>query len=821
MTGEPSTQSLVASVLVVHTKDHVYRLRAGSAYQIGRDPRADIVLADPRVSARHAVLELRDDGWEIDDAGSRNGTFHAGHRIHRMVIDSDQTFRLGHSRDGEELACSVVLPQGHEPGGDSDTDRTRDQTISSADPGHALDDEATFTQLEPTVPRRALHSTRPTGGASQNIRIAPQGLRIGRAADNDVSLGDLLVSRHHAEVRRTDAGRYKIVDLGSHNGTYVNGSRVETAELSESDLIGIGHTTFRLVGDELREFVDTGDVSVSVQNLTVRTPEGKVLLDGLGFPIPQRSLVGVIGPSGAGKSTLLGAVTGLRPATEGTVRYDGRDLYTDYDELRYRIGLVPQEDILHTQLATRTALLYAAELRFPGDTRSAEREQRVDEVLAELGLTRHANTRIDRLSGGQRKRVSVALELLTKPSLLFLDEPTSGLDPGLDKTVMEMLAELAHDGRTVIVVTHSVANLDSCDRLLVLVPGGRLAYYGPPEEGLEHFGQRSWASVFQSFENEPDRDWAREFRDSPRFDRYVAGGLTDDVGPGKVAAPAPPPAQQSKLTQLSTLCRRYLAVIASERSYLVLLGVMPILLGGLVAAVPSGSGFTGAPGTNSDALTKLMVMAFAACFIGTGNAIREIVKEQTIYRRERAAGLSAGVYLMSKMLVLGVITTVQAAVLVVIGTIGVQLPPSGTFTAPLLELILAMAMLGVASLALGLLVSASVNSSEKTLPLLIVLSMAQLVLSGGLVRLVGTPGLAQVSWFAPSRWGFGAAASTVDLDTIAPHPGVAEPMWAHSIGTWLIDMGITAALGLVFLALAWYRLHQMRPRRRGARRGRL
>ncbi|WP_245548129.1 ATP-binding cassette domain-containing protein [Nocardia pneumoniae] len=734
-----------------------------------------------------------------------------------MVIDHDETFQLGHAVDGEQLACSLEAPPGHDSDGEIGGD-----TMVVPDPGYDLDDEATVTKFEPGLPRRVSRASSTAAHPGAVVRITSGTLRIGRAADNDIVVPDLMVSRHHAELRVTDAGRYRIVDLDSHNGTYVNGSRVDSVELSDSDLIGMGHTTFRLVGDELRESVDTGDVSVSVQNLTVRTPEGKVLLDEVSFPIPERSLVGVIGPSGAGKSTLLGAVTGLRPATEGTVRYDGRDLYTDYDELRHRIGLVPQEDILHSQLPTRRALLYAAELRFPGDTHSEEREQRVDEVLEELGLARHADTRIDRLSGGQRKRVSVALELLTKPSLLFLDEPTSGLDPGLDKTVMEMLSELAHDGRTVIVVTHSVANLDACDRLLVLVPGGRLAYYGPPAEGLRQFGQRSWAEVFQAFDREDERDWAGEFRASPRFQQHVATGLTDDVGPAEVQTPpAPPPAPQSKFSQLSTLCRRYLAVIASDRSYLALLGVMPLLLGGLIAAIPSGEGFTGAPGTNTDAPTKLMILIFAACFVGTGNSIREIVKEQTIYRRERAAGLSSGVYLMSKLLVLGVITILQSVVLFFIGTIGESMPAKGIFTSVELELILAMAMLGIASLALGLLVSVSVNTSEKTLPLLIVLSMAQLVLTGGLVRLPGTPVLEQLSYLSPSRWGYGAGAATLDLDTLSPHTGAPDPLWKHTLGTWLLDMGVTAGLGVVFLALAWYRLYQLRPRRRGARQARL
>ena len=310
-------------------------------------------------------------------------------------------------------------------------------------------------------------------------------LRIGRTSDNDLVLSDLSISRHHAELRKTSDGKYQIVDLGSHNGTFVNGQRVTSATLTEKDIVGIGHATFRLTDGELREYIDTGDVSLVAQDLVVQVSGGKILLDHVSFPLAERCLVGIIGPSGAGKSTLLGALTGMRPADRGVVLYDNRDLYKDYAELRTRIGLVPQDSIMHTQLTTQRALRYAAELRFPPDTHARERHARVDEVMSELALTRHAETRADKLSGGQLKRVNVALELLTKPSLLFLDEPTSGLDPGLDKSVMEQMRDLAHDGRTVIVVTHSVANLDVCDRLLVLVPGGKVAFFGPPQEGLQ------------------------------------------------------------------------------------------------------------------------------------------------------------------------------------------------------------------------------------------------------------------------------------------------------------------------------------------------
>ena len=232
-------------------------------------------------------------------------------------------------------------------------------------------------------------------------------LRIGRTPDDNLVLSDLSISRHHAELRKSSSGKFEIVDLGSHNGTFVNGQRVTSATLTEKDIVSVGHATFRLTDGELREYIDTGDVSLVAQDLVVQVGGGKILLDHVSFPIAERCLVGIIGPSGAGKSTLLGALTGMRPADRGVVLYDNRDLYKDYAELRTRIGLVPQDSIMHTQLTTQRALRYVAELRFPPDTHARERNARVDEVMSELALTRHAETRADKLSGGQLKRVNV------------------------------------------------------------------------------------------------------------------------------------------------------------------------------------------------------------------------------------------------------------------------------------------------------------------------------------------------------------------------------------------------------------------------------
>jgi ABC transport system ATP-binding/permease protein len=756
---------------------------------MGRDPHSDIVVGDPKVSWRHATLRLEHDRWLLEDVGSTNGTFVGRQRVQRVEITDTCEVRLGHPDSGPVISCSFAA----EP--------TREATAAATTAG-------------PQQPRPSTPGER---APSAIMQLPAKVLRIGRADDNEVVVSDLSVSRRHAELRKAPRGGYEIVDLGSHNGTYLNGQRVNSAMVTESDVIGIGLATFRLVGDELQQFIDTGDVSLNARGLTVRLPSGKVILDDVSFPLGERCLLGVIGPSGAGKSTLLGALTGMRPATSGSVLYDGRDLYTDYAELRHRIGLVPQENILHTQLSARRALRYAAELRFPQDTSSAERERRIGEVLGELSLTAHADTRASSLSGGQQKRVNVALELLTKPSLLFLDEPTSGLDPGLDLSVMEMMSGLAGDGRTVIVVTHSVANLNICDRLLVLVPGGKVAYFGPPADGLRHFSKPGWAQVFRAFEAEPDRDWAGEYRRSEFCAQYITAAVqADQSAAAAVRAMPPPPRSRNRLAQLSTLARRYVAVIASDRNYVGVLALLPIILGGLIRAVPDPPGLAGR--NNGNAQQVLLILIMGACLTGVANAVRELVKERAIYTRERAAGLSAGSYLWSKLVILGLISAVQAVVLVLIGVVGRPLPTQGAFltSMPLVELILAVAVLAVASMTVGLLISAVVNSSDKTMPLLVVAVLVQVVLSGGVFPLNGKAGLEQFSWFSPSRWSFGATASTANLSQIAPEAlgTKPDPLWNHSPHTWLLDMAMPIVLSAAFIWLTWWRLNRVSPGRR-------
>jgi ABC-type multidrug transport system ATPase subunit/ABC-type multidrug transport system permease subunit len=622
-------------------------------------------------------------------------------------------------------------------------------------------------------------------------------VRIGRAADNDLVIDDLIVSRRHAELRALPDGTYAIADLGSHNGTFLNGSPVTVAPIAPGDIVGIGHSAFCLVGDQLQEYVDTGEVSLDVQDLTVAVDRGrKTLLDHVSFPVGEKCLLAVVGPSGAGKSTLLNALTGQRPADHGTVLYDGRDLYRDYAELRQRIGLVPQDDILHAQLTVRSALSYAAELRFPQDTAKAERRARVDEVIRELGLEQRADQPVHSLSGGQRKRVSVALELLTKPSLLFLDEPTSGLDPGMDRSVMHMLRGLADDGRTVIVVTHSVLSLDVCDRLLVLAPGGRIAYYGQPEDALAFFGFEQWPEAFEAFEHDRDRDWAGDFRFSPFHRHYVTEATAQPRVPRSGPVVITPPARpRSRGAQLGTLVRRYTTALVADRTFLAIMIALPFVMGAMARAL------AGSRLTQETAMNALLILCVGGVLTGAANAVRELVKERTIYQRERAVGLSRSAYLMSKVVVLGAITVLQAVVLTLVALLGVDLNTphgEGVLMPPLVEITVAVALLAFTAMMLGLLVSALVHKEEVTMPLLVLLAIVQVVFCGALLKLDGVPGLEQLSWLVPSRWALGAMAGTVGLARIVPGDLTGDPLFKHSAGVWLLNIAMLVVLSAVF-----------------------
>ncbi|MEV4558856.1 FHA domain-containing protein [Kitasatospora sp. NPDC049285] len=867
-------------------------LEPGRSYTIGRDPNSDFPFDDARVSWRHASLTFDGTGWQLTDHGSTNGTFVGGARVAQTAVHPGGVIHLGNGQNGPRLAFSApagapaapsdiheaatsratpgqqapyqqqpfpggpAAPQGHRP---PPVQQPIPQSWDAPTPRPGFPQQQSAPVQQPAVPPQAPYQqppvtpgqppvqpqppVHPLGGQPQQggglgnptmVRSLAAGMRtirIGRALDNDIVVSDLQVSRHHAELRQLPDGRWEIVDLGSHNGIFLNGQPVQRQLMGPQDRLTVGHSSFVLVGDQLQEFVDNGAVTFSAHHLTVEVEHKggkKILLNDVSFSVPEKSLVAVIGPSGSGKSTLLRALTGYRPADRGEVLYDGRNLYRQFAELRSRIGLVPQSEILHKELTVRTALKYAARLRFPGDTESAERERRIDEVLYELRLDKRADNRITALSGGQQKRVSVALELLTKPSLIFLDEPTSGLDPGMDREVMQTLRGLADDGRTVLVVTHSVAELALCDRLLVMAPGGSVAYFGPPGEALHFFGYETWADVFQAFENYPDHDWAGRYRNSVHHRQYSADvdAVATQAQPN-VHAQMRPSKPQSWGSQLWTLIRRYLSVIASDKGFIALSVLLPLVLGAVSAVIPDKCGL--APcgnGRNDVARLILMVVAFSACLSGSANSVRELIKERAIYERERATGLSRSAYLLSKIIVLGAISFLQGGIISAIAFKVRTLPAEGLLLKhmPAAEMAIGVILLSFSSMMVGLAISSLVKTAEKTMPLLVMFAIVQMVFTGAIFQLFDKPGLEQFAWLMPARWGVAASGNTLDLAHISPvvvarppETSPVDPLWDHSIGYMILNWiaMIVISVGLAFAIQRFQKRHEPEVMQKG------
>jgi ABC-type multidrug transport system ATPase subunit len=613
-------------------------------------------------------------------------------------------------------------------------------------------------------------------------------------------LGDVLVSRRHAKLVQTETG-WTLTDLGSTNGTFLNGQLIATAPVVEGDIITLGNTDLTIRDGKLdyrrSESEKTGGLYVS--DLEFRVKSGQTLLRGVNLRSAPGTLTAVIGPSGAGKSTLARVLSGVTSPTQGSVDFDGFNVHSSFELIRSRIGLVPQDDVLHISLELEQALRYAAKLRLHADEDGRTRDEQVNRVIRQLELDKHREKRIDKLSGGQRKRASVALELLTEPALLILDEPTSGLDPALDRQVMRSLRELATADRAVLVITHSVACLDMCDDVLVLAPGGMPAYYGPPNRIRDFFGTDDWADIFERVANDPEA----------AFDRYK-----DE---GKVVPRAPEEHRRNTkdalipkmpvFEQFRTLCARQMSLIWADRGYLAFLLLLPIVVGMLVLVVPGVTGLGAADNDSPAEPSQLLAMLIiGAAFMGASISIRDLVGERAIFLRERAVGLPVSAYLASKMLVFGVFAIFMAGVLSVVTFLVKPAPIQAILVPwPAFELFLALALTAVASMILGLLLSSIVRSGEQVMPLLVIVLMAQLVLNGGLLPLADRPFFYTLSDFILAKWGLAMAASGVNLPGISP--AIEEdPLWVHSIDNWLLSAACMIAMAIAFATFTRLRL---------------
>jgi len=632
-------------------------------------------------------------------------------------------------------------------------------------------------------------------------------ITIGRLPENDLVLSDPQVAGRHARIASME-GRWVIFDQDTTAGTYVNRQRVHVSDLKDGDEILIATHKVFLDGLSVKSFRGREGVGIDAVNLTRELRDGRRILDGISLSIQPGEFVAIVGGSGTGKTSLLHALNGFAPATSGSVLYNGLSLYRNPGLFRPLLGYVPQDDIVHPQLTVGRTLYYAAKLRLPADTRREETGERIKEVLAAVGLAEREHTEVKRLSGGQRKRASVALELLAKPRALFLDEPTSGLDPALEGRMMALFRDLTESGATVIVSTHVIQNLGLCDKIAWMTQGGRLVFFGSPAEALRHFRVQQFADIYPLLEDEETREhWVGAFKDSPAYRANVAGRLeTIEEGAPEAAAnaeerrEAPAPAKANLPRQLLWLTVRYAETLSRDLAGLALLLLQAPAIALALLIIFGRDIFAPTSAEGGDALRgviALHMITASAIFLGASNAAREITKEAAIYARERLVNLNVLPYVMSKLIVLSLLCLFQSVALVLIFAARVDLSSLGWEVYP--GLIAAVFLTALAGLAMGLLVSAISANSDRAMATVPVLLIPQLIFAGAQVPIEKM--LAPAQWISQlmiSKW---ALQLTGRLTDLAPRfneqfpPNIADPYSTQfdisTLAPWFVLEGLT------------------------------
>lgn len=644
---------------------------------------------------------------------------------------------------------------------------------------------------------------------------------IGRASRNDLALPSLSVSRFHAKLEIED-GAARLSDVGSANGTYVNGARIQSHTLVLGDIIRIG--PYRLVYQDgaIEHYDDSRAVRLDAHEVT-KVIGGTGILHNLSFSVLPGEVFAIAGTSGAGKSMLLGALNGTRPPTSGHILVNGADFYSAFDALRPLIGYVPQENILPSRLGVQRALHYVARLRLPPDVSSEEAERRVEEAMRQLDLYDRRDVQIEHLSGGQQKRASIAAELIASPGLFYLDEPTSGLDPGLTRRVTAIVRELAAGGSTVIIISHDVESLQAADRVLFLGNGGRLVFIGTVSEALTYFEVDDLAEIYPRVEAEDSAKLERQFQESEHYRAKVAPGLVQAApqeGEESSAVIWDPVAAisagarggASAWRQFWIATARYIESMFGDRLYLaLLLGQAPIVALLLILVAKSTdlqpppaeaiaqAGLVGIPAAKLAATLPIMLAASATWF-GAINSAREIVKELPILQRERLAGLRTGPYLGSKFIVLLAICLFQTTVLLGIISLKVDLPSSGVLMWGPLELWISLSLAAAAALGLGLLLSASFQNADRAQSLVPIILIPQLIFVGG----PGTGMVGQwLSYLMGTHWSVEAMKVTAGI----PYNTDATGFGAVDL---LLRWAALVVMMVVLLSLAAWRISRRR-----------
>ncbi|AJK79235.1 ATP-binding cassette domain-containing protein [Mycobacterium avium] len=531
--------------------------------------------------------------------------------------------------------------------------------------------------------------------------------------------------------------------------------------------------------------------------------DGHETLSGISFTAKPGTMTAVIGPSPARNAALLALLAGTRTPSSGRVTVDGHDVHAEPAAMRARIGVVSREERLHRRLTVEQALRYAAELRLPPETSAEQRDRVVGQVLDELDLTTHRDTRIRKLAPEVRRCTALAIELVTRPSLLVVDEPTAGLNAAQQRHVMAVLRRQANLGCVVVAAISSrtsLTDVNMCDQVLVLTAAGKVAYLGTPLQAESAMGSADWSAVLARVGADPDGAH-RAFRARPQSAAPTI--------PPEVAAWAPPAALPVP-RQVRCVARREIRLLLANRLYFAFLALLPFVLAGLTLLIPGDSGLARPAPSSANAHEAIEILALlnvAAVIIGTALTVPAMVGEHRVYRREQQVGLSAPAYLAAKIAVYALAAAVWAAVMlaVVIAVKGAPVYGAVVLHDATFELYVAVAVTAMVSAVIGLALSALGKSLGEVLPLLVPVILAAVLFNGSLVQLVSMWGLQQISWLIPARWGFAASASTVNLRRIDPLAANAET-WTHYSGWWVFDMVMLVLFGVAAAGVTLYRL---------------
>ncbi len=717
--------------------------------QIGRCADNDLIPDQMMISRYHAQIVWDDNNsyYYIVDLGSSGGT----------------------KVNGEDLSPKVPRPLN-----DQDVIEIGNYKLK-----YYTDQSVTQTNVINTITPTILTSQCshvPAQISSQLFTLVPnQKFTLGRKMGKDIVIEHPSVSRDHAQIEWEHSYFY-ITDLNSTNGTYVNGQKItKKYQLRGEDIIYIGATRLLFESDnksyyQLTVQNEQGNLRLDAielnREVTDKNNKKVNLLQNISVSIFPKEFVVVAGVSGGGKSTLLNALNGFIPASSGKVLINGVNLYQNFNVYRSEIGYVPQQDIIHKSLTIKQTLDYAAKLRMSSDTTPQERDKRVTEVLADLELTHRQNVAVEKLSGGQLKRVSMGVELLTKPSLFFLDEATSGLDPGTEAEMMKLLRKVADDGRTVLLITHATENVMLCDLVVFLAEGGYLAFYGSPTEALTHFGVQKFNQIYNLvYHTQSPQEWQEKYVNSSYYKTYIVARqkTIPNQSNNNVKSPlANNRNSANSLLNLKTikanfqqfyvLFWRNLDLWKTDKiSFWLTLSIAP-LLGSLDFILWKRNLFDIKIGSGQQSIMMLFITAIIAIMVGSLSSMREIVKEKDIYRRERMVFLQIIPYISSKV-ALGVLISLYQAVIFLLFKYASISWTDGVSILPNLYLTLALTTMG--GMVMGLLVSA-VSPNQNFAQLLIILFLIpQITFGTGILPIsaLGDPAKL-ISNITISKWSF-------------------------------------------------------------------